>query len=65
MILLYKKKNIVEKFHDPIHIFKNYFITVFLIFSFNNNKFNLNGTNSLYRIWVQIFHSHLKKIKKK
>ena len=29
--------------HDTIYTFKNYFITVFLDFSFSNNKFNLNG----------------------
>ena len=35
-------KNIKNGSHDTIHTFKNYFITVFLVFSFNNNKSNLN-----------------------
>ena len=35
-------KNIKNGSHDTIHIFKNYFATVFSVFSFNNNKFNLN-----------------------
>ena len=29
--------------HDTIHTFKNYFATVFSVFSFSNNKFNPNG----------------------
>ena len=28
--------------HGTIHTFKNYFVTVFLVFSFSNNKFNPN-----------------------
>ena len=28
--------------HDTIHIFKNYFATVFSVFSFSKNKFNPN-----------------------
>ena len=36
-------KNIKNESHDTIHTFKNYFATVFLVFSFNNNKFNSNG----------------------
>ena len=30
-------KNIKNRSHDTIHTFKNYFITIFLVFSFNNN----------------------------
>ena len=30
-------KNIKNRFHDTIHIFKNYFTTIFSVFSFNNN----------------------------
>ena len=44
------KKNIKNESHSTIHTFKNYFATVFSIFSFqfsifnfNNNKFNPNG----------------------
>ena len=37
-------KNIKNGSHDTIHTFKNYFATVFLIFSFSNNKFNSNGS---------------------
>ena len=29
--------------HDTIHTFKNYFVTVFSVFSFSINKFNPNG----------------------
>ena len=29
--------------HNTIHIFKNYFATIFSVFSFSNNKFNSNG----------------------
>ena len=31
--LLYSEKNIKNRFHDTIHTFKNYFTTVFSIFS--------------------------------
>ena len=33
--------------HDTIHIFKNYFVTMFSVFSFSNNKFNSNRPNIL------------------
>ena len=36
-------KNIKNGSHDTIHTFKNYFATVFSVFSFSNNKFNPNG----------------------
>ena len=36
-------KNIKNRSHDTIHTFKNYFATVFLVFSFSNNKFNPIG----------------------
>ena len=36
-------KNIKNRSHGTIHIFKNYFATVLSIFSFNNNKLNPNG----------------------
>ena len=32
------KKNIKNKSHDIIYIFKNYFITIFLVFNFQQNK---------------------------
>ena len=35
-------KNIKNGSHGIIYTFKNYFAIVFLVFSFNNNKFNLN-----------------------
>ena len=35
--------------HDTIHTFKNYFVTVFSVFSLNNNKLNPNKPN----IWGQ------------
>ena len=37
---IYVLKNIKNGFHDTIYTFKNYFATVFSVFS--NNKFNLN-----------------------
>ena len=33
----------VHRSHDTIHTFKNYFATVFSVFSFSNSKFNPNG----------------------
>ena len=38
--------------HNTIHIFKNYFTTVFSVFSFSNNKFNPNGPYILYIIYL-------------
>ena len=35
-------KNIKNGSHGTIHTFKNYFVTVLLVFSFSNNKFNPN-----------------------
>ena len=35
-------KNIKNGSHNTIYTFKNYFTTVFLVFSFSNNKFNPN-----------------------
>ena len=35
-------KNIKNGSHSTIYIFKNYFATVFSVFSFNNNKLNPN-----------------------
>ena len=36
-------KNIKNESHGTFYTFKNYFATVFSIFSFSNNKFNPNG----------------------
>ena len=41
---LFRKKNIKNGSHITIHTFKNYFATVFSVFNFSKNKFNLNGT---------------------
>ena len=41
---IYKFKNIKNKSYDIIYIIKNYFIIIFLIFNFNNNKYNPNVT---------------------
>ena len=41
--IIYAFKNIKNESHGTIHTFKNYFVTVFSIFNFNNNKFNPNG----------------------
>ena len=40
---LFRKKNIKNGCRGTIHIFKNYFVTVFLVFSFNKNKLYPNG----------------------
>ena len=46
MILLFRDKkhcsHPVHGSHNTIHKFKNYFATVFSVFSFSNNKFNPN-----------------------
>ena len=36
-------KKIKNGSHGTIHTFKNYFATVFSVFSVSNNKFNPNG----------------------
>ena len=36
-------KNIKNRSHGTIYTFKNYFATVFSVFSFSNNKLNPNG----------------------
>ena len=41
--LLYSEKKIKNWSHDTIHTFKNYFVTIFSVFSFSKNKFNTNG----------------------
>ena len=43
LISLFSNFFIKNGFHNIIHTFKNYFVTVFSIFSFSNNKFNLKG----------------------
>ena len=47
MILLYRGQKYcsytVYESQDTIHTFKNYFATIFSVFSFSNNKFNPNG----------------------
>ena len=37
------RKKIKNWSHDTIHTFKNYFVTIFSVFSFSKNKFNPNG----------------------
>ena len=37
--------------HGTIHTFKNYFATVFSVFSFSNNKFNLNRPKNEEYCW--------------
>ena len=44
--------------HDIIHTFKNYFATVFSVFSFRNNNFNPNGPKVMFvQILVEEFLS--------
>ena len=38
-----KKIKIENGSHGTIHIFKNYFVTIFSVFSFNKNKLYPNG----------------------
>ena len=52
-------KNIKNGSHDTIYAFKNYFVTMFSIFSFqfsvfsfSNNKFNSNGPNNMPCVYV-------------
>ena len=40
---LFRKKNVKNGSHGTIHTFKNYFTTVFSVFSSSKNKFNPNG----------------------
>ena len=40
---LYSEKNIKNRSHSTIHPFKNYFTTVFSVFSFQQNKLYPNG----------------------
>ena len=46
--IVHTLKNIKNGSHDTIYTFKNYFVTVFSVFSFNNNKINPNGPY----IWI-------------
>ena len=48
--LFIRKKNIKNGFYGTIYIFKNYFVTVFLVFSFSKNKLYPNGP-IIYEIW--------------
>ena len=41
----------IHRSHDTIHTFKNYFATVFSVFSFSNNKFNPN------ELWIYFCYS--------
>ena len=47
-------KNIKNGSHNTIHIFKNYFATVFSVFSFSNNKFNPNGPYIYIYIYILV-----------
>ena len=42
-VTLFRKKNIKNGSHGTIHTFKNYFATVFSVFSFSKNKLYSNG----------------------
>ena len=44
-------KNIKNGSHGTIHTFKNYFVTVLLVFSFSNNKFNPNGPLIIFSLY--------------
>ena len=36
--IIYTFKNVKNRFYSTIYTFKNYFIIIFLIFNFNDNK---------------------------
>ena len=44
-VTLFRKKKLKNESHSTIHTFKNYFVTMFSVFSFSKNKFNPNGPN--------------------
>ena len=50
---LYLEKNIKNESYGTIHQFKNYFATVFLIFSFQQNKLYPNGPLVVTHEWIQ------------
>ena len=55
---LYLKKNIKNGPHSTISILKNYFVTVFSVFSFNKNKLYQNRPLSpLYNVVTNYFHN--------
>ena len=54
-ITIHVLKNIKNVSCDTIHTFKNYFATVFSVFSFSNNKFSPNG--SIVCVWIRIISS--------
>ena len=54
-ITIHVLKNIKNGSYDTIYTFKNYFATVFSVFSFSNNKFNPNG--SIVCVWIRIISS--------
>ena len=45
-------KNIKNKSHDTIHTFKNYFTTVFSVFSFSKNK--LYSNRLIVFVWIRM-----------
>ena len=48
--------------HGTIHTFKNYFVTVFSVFNFSNNKFNPNGPYKLDANAILSPFAHKKKM---
>ena len=61
---IYTLKNIKNGSHDTFHTFKNYFVTVFSVFSFSNNKLNPNepyrltiwSTRSVFFFLIFFYH---------
>ena len=49
----------VHRSHNTIHTIKNYFTTVFSIFSFSNNKFNPNGPLNLLSYATSIMKENI------
>ena len=56
-VTLFRKKKLKNESHSTIHTFKNYFVTMFSVFSFSKNKFNPNGPNMSFQIGFFFFFS--------
>ena len=50
-----RTKNIKNRFHGTIHTFKNYFVTVFSVFSFSKNELYPNGLIVSFKMIISFF----------
>ena len=58
ILFMYCSYTIYES-HNTIHQFKNYFVTVFSIFNFNNNKFNPNRPLVVIFYYSSMYSAHM------